>query len=178
MSRNRLFFIMFISFFLLNSCKSVPKNILPVKNFDLEQYMGKWYEIARLDFLYERGMSNITANYSLDENGNIQVVNTGYNTRQYKWKKATGKAKPCGNPLEGALKVSFFGPFYSDYTVLAVDSNYSYALVGGKDYSLLWFLARKPEVPENIKNQFVDMAKNLGYETDSLIWTEHNTIYQ
>ncbi len=171
-------FLLFL-FFIANcfmGCRTYPvSNITPVKDFDIERYAGKWYEIARMDFMFERNMSNVTAEYTMNEDGTVKVVNRGYNYIQHKWKKAEGKAKQKGNAEEGALKVSFFGPIYNDYIVLALDESYTYALVGGKNYDYLWILSRTSSIPESIKKHYIAMAKSLGYPTEYLIWTVHNT---
>jgi len=121
------------------------------KTFDIEKYLGKWYEIARMDFRFERDLNNVTANYSRNDNGTIKVDNQGYNYVTKEWKQAIGKAKPAGQPDEARLKVSFFGPFYSAYNVIALDSEYKYALVAGKNLKYLWILSRETTVPESIK---------------------------
>lgn len=156
------------------SCKTIPENAVAVKPFDLNKYLGKWYEIARLDFRYERNLNNTTANYSVNENGTIKVVNRGYNYVTKEWKEATGKAKFTGSTDEAKLKVSFFGPFYSGYNVIALDTGYKYALVAGKNLKYLWFLSRETTMPENIKQEYLKKASELGYNTSELIWVEHN----
>lgn len=155
-------------------CQSIPKGAKVIQNFDAKQYIGTWYEIARIDFKQERNLNNTFAQYSLKNNGDIKVVNSGYNYVKQGWKNAVGNAKFRGNENEGALKVSFFGPFYSGYNVFAVDKDYKYALVGGKNFDYLWILSREKSVPENIKKEYLKIATEFGYDTNDLIWIEHN----
>ena len=156
------------------SCSSIPDGAVAVRPFDKEKYLGKWYEIARLDFKYERDLNNTTAEYSLNDNGTIRVVNRGYNTKTGEWVEATGKARSAGEENIGKLKVSFFGPFYSGYNVIALDDNYMYALVAGKSLKYLWILSRDVDIPEEIKNKYLRMAEDIGYNTSDLIWVAHD----
>jgi len=158
----------------LSSCSSIPKGAVAVQPFDQKKYLGKWYEIARLDFKYEKDLNNVTANYSLKEDGKIRVVNRGFNYKKKEWKESIGKAKFKGDPQVGRLKVSFFGPFYSAYNVLAVDDDYRYALVAGKNLDYLWILSRETTIPDNIKAAYLQKAESLGYGTGDLVWVEHN----
>ena len=158
----------------LVSCSSIPKGVKAVTNFEKEKYLGKWYEVARFDFRFERNMNNTTANYSLNENGTIKVVNRGYNYKKQKWSEAKGKAKFAGEPDVAMLKVSFFGPFYAGYNVIALDKDYQYALVSGQSLKYLWILSRTPTIPENVKLEYLKIASELGYITENLIWVEHN----
>src|SRR5690554_4456728 len=136
------------SFLLLNSCKTIPDGAVAVTSFDANRYLGKWYEIARLDHRFEKNLSNVTAEYSLNSDGSIRVVNSGYHTVKEEWKEAVGKAKFVESPEIAKLKVSFFGPFYSGYNVIALDGNYTYALVVGKSPKYLWILSRETTIPE------------------------------
>ena len=156
------------------SCTSIPKGAVAVKPFDIDKYLGKWYEIARMDFRFERDMNNTTADYSWNKNGTIKVDNRGYNYVEKEWKQAIGKAKPAGQPGEARLKVSFFGPFYSGYNVIALDSEYKYALIAGENLKYLWILSRETTVPESIKNSYLKIAQDLGYDISALIWVEHD----
>ena len=158
----------------LLSCSTIPEGATPVSPFDREKYLGRWYEIARLDFKYERNLDNVTADYSLNENGTIRVVNRGYDTVKKKWVDAKGKAKFRGDENVGKLKVSFFGPFYSGYNVIALDSAYRYALVAGKNLKYLWILSRDTRIPEEIRNNYLRIARGIGYDTAALIWVKHD----
>lgn len=160
---------------LLTSCSSkIPEGAKAVKPFDVKRYAGKWYEIARLDFKYEKGLNNVTADYSLNDDGSIKVVNRGYDAKKDKWEEANGKAKFVDAQDEARLKVSFFGPFYSGYNVIAIDPEYRYALVAGESLKYLWLLSRETQMPENVKQDYLQKAKAIGYNTDDLVWVEHD----
>ena len=159
---------------LLFNCTSIPKNAKGISNFDKEKYLGKWYEIARIDFKYERNLNNVTAQYSLNQNGTIKVLNEGFNYVKNEWKSAEGKAKFRGDNSIAELKVSFFGPFYAGYNVIALDENYQYALVCGKNLDYLWILSRQKTIPQNIKENYLQIAQEIGYDVSRLIWVEHN----
>ena len=159
---------------LLESCRTIPKNVVAVKPFSVEKYLGKWYEIARVDFRFERGLNNTTAEYSLNRDGSIKVVNRGFDYRKGKWKESIGKAKFVALPAEGKLKVSFFGPFYSGYNVIAIDTDYKYALVCGKNRDYLWILSREKTIPENIKADYLQRARNYGFNVSELLWIKHD----
>jgi len=162
---------LFIPFLLLlTGCVGIPENVKPVENFKLESYLGKWYEIARLDHSFERGLSQVTADYSLRDDGGLKVINRGYSAKENKWKEAEGKAYFVRGTDQGYLKVSFFGPFYGSYIVFELDhENYQYSLVSGPDKSYFWILARKPQINENVKNVLVAKAAALGFDTSKLI---------
>lgn len=175
MNRFSILLLAFISIGTLIACASNDK-IEPeaVKNFDQKKYLGTWYEIARLDYKWEKNLNNVTANYSLKENGEIRVDNKGYNTKKDKWEESIGKAEPVGDPTVGKLKVSFFGPFYSDYNIVALEGDYEYALVAGESTKYLWLLSRRKTMPEKVKQQFIQKAIELGYDTEALVWVQHN----
>ena len=158
----------------LYSCATIPKGAAAVKPFDKERYLGKWYEIARKDFKYERDLSNTTAEYSLNDNGTIKVDNQGYNTKKGEWTQALGKAKFVREENIAMLKVSFFGPFYSGYNVIAIDDEYRYALVAGKSPKYLWILSRETNIPMEIKDKYLKIAEEIGYNTTDLIWIKHD----
>lgn len=161
-----------IGMFKLSSCKTIPQKARAVKDFDVDRYLGKWFEIARMDYVFERNLNQVTAEYSLKKNGNIKVLNKGFNYKKKKWKSVEGKAKFRDDPKTATLKVSFFGPFYSGYNVISIDDDYKYALVAGKNLDYLWILSRTPSLPEDVKNDFLQKAKNVGYDTSKLIWVE------
>jgi apolipoprotein D and lipocalin family protein len=160
-----------ISTLLLAGCLGYPENVTPVKGFELNAYLGKWYEIARLDHSFERGLDRVTAEYSLRDDGGVRVRNRGFSVKNNKWKEADGKAYFARRHGEGYLKVSFFGPFYGSYVIFELDKeNYQYAYVTGPNKSYLWFLSRTPEVSKELMSRFVDKAKELGFNTDELIY--------
>jgi len=156
------------------SCASIPKGATAVTPFDKEKYLGKWYEIARLDFRFERNLNNTTAQYSLNENGSIRVDNQGYNTVKEEWTRAIGKAKFAGEENTAMLKVSFFGPFYAGYNVIALDNEYKYALVAGENLKYLWILSRETKIPDDIKERYLKIAGDIGYQITDLLWIEHD----
>lgn len=159
---------------LVSSCKSMPDKAQPVKNFDAKKYMGTWYEIARFDFRFEKNLNNVSAQYRFDDKGRVVVLNSGYNTLKKQWSKADGLAKFRGAKDEAALKVSFFGPFYSGYNVIALDDAYQYALIAGKDLNYLWILSRTKNIPDHIKENYLELAQHLGYDTSKLLWITHD----
>ena len=156
------------------SCDTIPDGAIAVKPFDKERYLGKWYEIARLDFKYEKDLNNTTATYSLNDNGTIRVDNRGYNTKKGEWTQAIGKAKFVGEENIAMLKVSFFGPFYSGYNVIAIDDEYRYALIAGESLKYLWILSRDTNIPVEIKNKYLKIAEEIGYNTTDLLWVKHD----
>jgi apolipoprotein D and lipocalin family protein len=159
---------------LLTSCQSIPKGAEVVTDFEKEKYLGTWYELARLDHRFERNLTNVTAEYTLKDDGRIKVINRGYDTEAESWKQAEGKAKFREDENIGKLKVSFFGPFYSGYNVIALDDDYQYAMIAGKDLDYLWLLSRKTTMPESITSDYLSQAENIGYDTSELIWVGHS----
>lgn len=165
--------VMLSSLLALVGCTGLPKNIEPVRNFDIDQYLGTWYEIARLDHRFERGLSKVTAEYSLRDDGGVTVTNKGYKAASDEWSTAEGKAFFKDDPEIGHLKVSFFGPFYASYVVFELDEeDYQYAFITGYNQKYLWMLSRTPQVSEDLKSRFVQQAESAGFNTDELIWVE------
>lgn len=167
-------------YFLLLMCLIIPcacasgrtVDNTTVKNLDLSRYLGIWYEIARFDHSFERGVEFATANYILEDDNRVKVVNSGW--KDGKYKESVGKAflpDPENEPAR--LRVSFFGPFYSDYRVLMLSEDYDYALVGSKSANYLWILSRKPYVPREMMEQILAEARRRGYDTSLLLWVNH-----
>lgn len=157
--------------FMLAGCLGTPDGVEPVSNFDADAYLGTWYEIARLDHSFERGLSRVTAEYSRREDGGIRVINQGFSEQKAEWKSAEGRAYFVGDDHTGHLKVSFFGPFFSTYAVFGLDhEQYQYAFVSGFNHSYLWLLARTPTVDEKLIQRFEERAGELGFDTDQLIY--------
>ncbi|HET7818376.1 MAG TPA: lipocalin family protein [Bacteroidia bacterium] len=167
-----LLMVLFITGF--SACSTIPDGAIAVKPFDKKRYLGKWYEIARMDFKYEKDLNNTTATYSLNENGTIKVDNQGYNTKTGEWKQAIGKAKFVGEENTAMLKVSFFGPFYSGYNVIAIDDEYRYALIAGESLKYLWILSRETNIPVEIKDKYLKIAQEIGYNTADLLWVQQD----
>jgi len=159
---------------LLAGCTGLPPGVTPVSGFQAERYLGTWYEIARLDHSFERGMSRVTAEYTRRDDGGLNVLNRGYVDADKAWKQATGKAYFVGSPDTGHLKVSFFGPFYGAYGIFELDKqDYRYAMVSGPDTSYLWLLARSPTLDAATQERLLQRAKALGFDTSQLIFVEH-----
>lgn len=161
---------------LTTACMGAPENVKVVESVDATQYLGTWYEIARLDHSFERGLEQVTAQYSQNTDGSIKVVNRGYNPDTQTWKEAIGKAYFVDAPnadgtYTGRLKVSFFGPFYGAYNIIALDKPYyNYVMICGPNKDYLWILSRTPQLAYPIKQELVAKAKTLGFETDKLIY--------
>lgn len=156
---------------LLGGCLGMPKAVEPVTDFNLDRYLGKWYEIARLDHSFERGLSRVTAEYSLRPDGGVAVLNRGYSAAKEQWKEARGKAYFVDGPAEGYLKVSFFGPFYGSYVIFELDhEHYQYAFVSGPTTRYLWLLARTPTVAPALLERFVETSRARGFDTNQLIY--------
>jgi apolipoprotein D and lipocalin family protein len=158
----------------LAACSTAPPDgVQAVTSFELNRYLGKWHEIARLDHSFERGMSDVNATYQLQDDGSVKVINRGYDTQRGAWKEAVGHALFIGDRQTGSLKVSFFGPFYGGYHVIALDQeNYRWSLVAGPSRDYLWILARDKTLPADIREQLVNRARALGFATEKLIWVE------
>jgi len=156
------------------SCKTIPEKATAVSSFDKSKYLGKWFEIARLDFKFERNLNNTTAEYSLKDNGLIKVDNKGFNVKTNEWKQSVGKAKFAEDENVAKLRVSFFGPFYSGYNVIAIDKDYQYALIAGESLDYMWILSRKTTIPDEIRQNYLKIAKEIGYKTEDLIWVKHD----
>lgn len=160
-------------FIALTACTSVPEGIEPVTGFDGQRYMGKWYEIARLDHSFERGLTQVSANYK-SEGDKIIVLNKGYSSEDKQWKEAEGKAFFVGEKTTGHLKVSFFGPFYSSYIVFYLDDNYQHSLVTGYNKEYFWILSRDKNITEKKYNELVAIAKDKGFAVDKFIRVKHD----
>jgi len=156
-------------------CTGLPEGIEPVSGFESGRYFGTWYEIARLDHSFERGLTNVRAEYSRNDDGSIKVINRGYNAEEEKWEEADGRAVFVEDENTGHLKVSFFGPFYASYVVFELDKKeYSYAYVTGYDRDYLWFLSRTPEVSEEAIEAFRERVIEEGFDLEELIIVEHD----
>lgn len=143
-----------------------------VETFDLKSYLGRWFEIARLDHSFERGLSNCIATYTLKSDNTIRVLNQGWNNDNGKWTVSEGKAKTTKTP--SLLRVSFFGPFYSDYRILVIDPYYTYALVGSGSGKYLWILSRTPELDSGVCDMLIAEAQRRGYDTSQLIMVDQS----
>jgi len=148
----------------------------PVEGFEIQRYLGTWYEIARLPNWFERDLVNVTATYSPRDDGKITVLNQGYKPdKDGKLKQARGRAKFAGDPETGHLKVSFFGPFYADYIIIELDTtDYQYALVAGSKHKFLWILSRSPHMDQTLYQRLIATATDLGFDRDALYKVPQN----
>jgi apolipoprotein D and lipocalin family protein len=158
---------------LLAGCAQIPDGVEPIQGFDATRYLGTWCEVARLDHRFERGLSQVTATYTARDDGDIDVLNRGFDAAKGSWSEAKGRAKFVGPRDVGQLKVSFFGPFYGGYNIVELDPEYSLSLVAGPDRSYLWILAREPNPPREAVERLKARAKALGFDTDALIDVSH-----
>ena len=147
-----------------------PAGLTAVEPFAIERYLGKWYEIARLDHRFERDMSDVSADYTAQPDGSVRVVNRGYDNARQDWREAVGRALFTGARDRASLKVSFFGPFYGGYHVVALDADYRWALVVGPDRDYFWLLARDRRIDDGLRAQLVERARAFGIDVDRLIW--------
>lgn len=172
------FLITLLFAFWLSGCLGAPEGIKPIASFEPTQYVGNWYEIARLDHAFERGLENVTATYNLREDGGLDVINRGYDAEKKEWQQAEGTAYFVDPPnadgtWTGKLKVSFLGPLYGAYNIIELDKPYyNYVMVSGADRSYFWILSRTPQLPYPIKAQLLGKAKALGFATDKLIFVK------
>lgn len=156
------------------SSATIPKKAKAVTGFQTESYMGAWYEIARLDTVYEKNLIHTKMNYTKNNDGTIIVLNTGYNTAKKEWVEADGIMRFVKERDTAMLEVSFFGPFYTGYNVIAIDQDYRYALVAGKNLKFLWLLSRNPDMPESVKSEYLQLAAQIGYKVEDLLWLDHS----
>lgn len=155
--------------FLICGCakNEIPQNLI-IQNFDANKYLGTWYEIARIDNKFEKNLINVKADYSIKDNGKIQVINSGYNTEKKENKSIKGVAYVIKDGV-GQLKVSFFRPFYAYYNIIILDKNYEYAVVAGGNYEYLWILSRNPQMPNTLYNELVNKISKMGFDTSKIL---------
>jgi len=156
----------------LSACSTTPPDgMAAVTPFDIQRYIGKWYEIARLDHAFERGLSDVSATYRQQDDGSVQVLNRGFDSKRGEWRQAVGRALFTGDPTRASLKVSFFGPFYGGYHVVALDQqHYRWAMVVGPDRDYLWILARDKQLPTGVREELLRQAGEQGIDVQKLIW--------
>jgi len=158
---------------LLTGCTGIPEGIKVVDGFDVNRYLGVWYEVARLDHRFERGLENVSATYTLRKDGGVDVLNKGYDTKAGEWSQAQGKAYFVEQPDKGRLKVSFFGQFYGGYNIIELDKKaYAYSMITGPDRSYFWILSRTKQLPEATMQALIEQAKALDFATDKLIFVK------
>jgi apolipoprotein D and lipocalin family protein len=148
---------------------TVPRNVQPVANFDVQRYAGTWYELARIDHRFEKGLIDTSAQYSLNPDGTVKVLNRGFYPEKKEWKEAVGKAQFLGDPRTAALKVSFFGPFYGGYNVVRLSEDYRTALVVGDSLDYFWLLSRDKSIPDAQRQALLAEAARLGVDLNKVI---------
>ena len=159
-----------LSVLTLSACATrVPQGVLPV-DFDVDRYAGRWYEVARIDHFFEKGLVRTSAEYSRNADGTLTVVNRGFDPAREKWKQSVGKARFVGAPTQAALKVSFFGPFYGGYNVVALDPQYQWAMVVGSSLDYFWILSRTPTLAQDVKDRLMAQARALGVDEQQVLW--------
>jgi apolipoprotein D and lipocalin family protein len=168
------YFILLIAF-VLTSCTGIPEGLVAIDGFEINRYLGTWYEVARLDHRFERGLEKISANYSLRADGGVNVLNKGWDTQANEYRQALGKAYFVEQSNKGMLEVSFFGPFYGAYNIIELDKkDYSYAMITGPDRSYFWILSRTKQLPETTMQALLEKAKAFGFDTNQLIFVKQN----
>ena len=168
------YFFLLITF-ILTSCTGIPEGLVAIDGFEINRYLGTWYEVARLDHRFERGLENISANYSLRADGGVNVLNKGWNTQANEYRQALGKAYFVEKTNKGLLEVSFFGPFYGAYNIIDLDKkDYNYAMITGPDRSYFWILSRTKQLPETTMQALLEKAKAFGFDTNQLIFVKQN----
>jgi apolipoprotein D and lipocalin family protein len=173
LSRLRVLLLGLLAALALAGCTGVPEGVTPVRGFQADRYLGTWYEIARLDHSFERGLSDVSATYARRGDGGIDVLNRGFDAAKGEWREARGKAYFIDAPDVASLKVSFFGPFYGGYHVMALDPDYRWSMVAGPDHGYFWILARTPVLPEATLQDLLARARQAGFDLSGLIRVEH-----
>ncbi len=154
---------------------ALPEGAMPVEDFKLEKYLGRWYEVGRMDFFWEtRNLTNVYAEYRANSRGTVDVKNTGYDEDKQKWTSYEGEARFRAENTMAALEVSFFGPSWSGYNVIAIDNDYHYALVFGRNTDYMWLLSRDRGMPQEIKDKYLKMAEECGYDTTKIHWADQS----
>lgn len=169
--------LIFLLIVFINSCNGqntmIDKTV--VADLDIDRYLGKWYEIARFDHSFERGLVGVTAEYSYRKDGKIKVVNAGFKENlNGKRTEAIGKAKIPDTNTPAKLKVSFFWFFYADYLILELDDNYQWAIIGSSSDKYLWILSRTPQINSQLYDEMLVLIKKRGYDTNKLIKVYHS----
>ncbi|MCB2199498.1 lipocalin family protein [bacterium] len=161
---------------LFSACAPSTRLIEPVDRFEVNRYTGRWYEIARYPHRFEKDLSRVTATYTLNEDGSLDVVNRGYNEVSKEWKSARGKAYFKEEPTLGLLKVSFFWPFYGEYKVIRLDrKDYSYAVITSSTFKYLWILSREPQLSQEVLDGLLKEVEELGFDRSRIIMVDQSS---
>jgi apolipoprotein D and lipocalin family protein len=161
--------------FLPAGCTGIPEGVTTVRGFQLERYPGIWYEIARLDHSFKRGLVDVSATYQIRPDGGIGVFNKGHDPVKQTWREAKGRAYFLDTPDTASLKVSFFGAFYGGYHVMALDPDYRWAMVSGPAHKYFWILACTPNLPDDVLKNLLQTAKQAGFDLVGLIRVSHGS---
>ncbi|NUN08821.1 MAG: lipocalin family protein [Ignavibacteriaceae bacterium] len=166
--------ILFLSLFFFAGCSSTNYPPLEtVSKVDVNRYMGKWYEIARLPFDRQKHCTCTTAEYAIIDNETISVLNSCRDTVDNELSTAEGKAFVVEGSNNAKLKVQFFWPFKGDYWVIDLDTlNYSYALVGMPSRKYAWILSRTPVMDPVFFQRAVNHLRSTGFDVERLIETK------
>jgi len=167
--------MLMVAVLLLTGCTGIPDGVTPVSGFKVDRYLGTWYEIVRLDHSFERGLVDVSATYQTRTDGGIDVINRGYDPSKQTWSEAKGIAYFLGPADKASLKVSFFGPFYGGYHVMALDPDYRWAMVAGPTHKYFWILARQPDLPDDVLDKLLQTARNAGFNLNGLIRVSHGS---
>ncbi len=149
-----------------STCNANPVDNTTVSEFDLDRYMGKWYEVARIDNRYQRNLTAVTAEYSLGKGDRITIVNRGYNPSNGEWREVEARGETTSTV--GRLKVSFFLFVTSEYNIMDLGENYEWALVGTKSSNFLWIISRTPALPADTLNHIISLAEKRGYNINDI----------
>lgn len=148
----------------------IPANVAPITGFEVGRYLGKWYEVGRIENRFEKGLIKTTAEYTLNGDGTVNVLNSGVDALTGRHKRVSGTAVFVREKYEGALKVSFFGPFYGGYNIVALDEDYRWAIVIGSSEKYFWVLCRMPEIPSELKDRAIKIALDVGVNPTKINW--------
>jgi apolipoprotein D and lipocalin family protein len=161
---------------LATGCTKGGSRAEPVRGFDSSRYLGRWYEVARLPHRFERGLTDVTAEYTRNSDGSLRVVNRGWDAAKGDWRNAVGRAKFTSTPDVAQLKVSFWGPFYGLYTIAELDPEYRWAMVVGPGTGYFWVLSRTPELDDAVLQRLITRAASLGIDTSRVEHVSHDRV--
>ncbi|MBB6580038.1 apolipoprotein D and lipocalin family protein [Comamonas odontotermitis] len=148
---------------------TVPDGVRPVTDFDINRYLGTWYELARIDHKFEKDLTQVSAHYTMNADGGITVLNRGFDSIKNEWREVEGTARFLGAANVAALKVSFFGPFYGGYNVVILDDDYQTALVIGENKEYFWLLSRDKKMDKNRVRELLEKARGLGVDVNRIV---------
>lgn len=172
----RLAVLALLGLLLMTGCAQTTRHIPAVEPFDIERYVGTWYEIARLPHSFEEGLTHVTAQYTLTPQGTVLVVNRGYDPEKNEWRTARAKAKLTSKENRGELRVTFFWPFSAAYRVIDLDQeNYEYAMVTSSRMNYFWILSRSPEIDAQRLQQLLAKATDHGFDLTGLIMVDQTS---